>query len=189
MRNNSQNAGCILRLPASHSCHPRMVQWMSSAAAVCESPAASRAARTSSGVGFRAALPARLRLGWLVVKFNFHPGVIHDVNAVIGFLHFQERFNGRLQSAMGGKLVCLVMCARRIHDCIVEADNMEFGSGGVGHFGLLPLVTRGAVVMQCASHELNNTRIACKRKNFLKLFLGGSGETAKPSNAKFSRSL
>lgn len=68
MRNSSQNAGCMRRLPASHSCHPRKVQWMSAAAAVCESPADSRAARTSSGVGFRAGLPARLRLGWFVIS-------------------------------------------------------------------------------------------------------------------------
>ena len=65
MRNSSHRPGCMRALPASQSCQVRRVEWMRSAADVCESPAASRAARTSSGVGFRAALPARLRLGWL----------------------------------------------------------------------------------------------------------------------------
>jgi len=67
-QNNSQNAGCMRRSPASHCCQVRQVVCKSSAAAVCESPDASRAARTSSGVGFRAGLPARLRFGWLVIK-------------------------------------------------------------------------------------------------------------------------
>jgi hypothetical protein len=43
---------------------------------------------------------------------------------------------------------------------------------------------RGAVGKQCASHELNYTRNARKRKNLFELFFGGCGETAKPSNAK-----
>lgn len=80
MRNNSQNAGCILRLPVSHSCQPRIVQWMSAAAAVCESPTASRAARTCSGRGF-AAGHFSPRLGWLdiiALGVDFLAGLADD---------------------------------------------------------------------------------------------------------------
>lgn len=185
MRNSSQNAGCILRLPASHSCHPRRVQWMRAAAAVCESPAASRAARTSSGAGFRAGIPARLRLGWLVVKLDPHPGVVNDVNAVIGFLHFQKRFNGRIERAMCREMMGLMIGPIRVHDAIVESDNMEFMSGCmsgcIGHFGLLPLISRGAV--EATAYGSNNTRIAYICKGVLKIFFGGPGNQAKPSNA------
>src|SRR3546814_12696620 len=53
------------RCPPSQSCQPRSVQWISRAASVCVSPAASRAERICSGVGFAAGVTRRLRLGWL----------------------------------------------------------------------------------------------------------------------------
>ena len=51
MRNSSHRPGCMRALPASQSCHVRSVEEMSTAAAVWESPASSRACRISAGVG------------------------------------------------------------------------------------------------------------------------------------------
>lgn len=62
--------------------------------------------------------------------------------------------------------------------------SLERNGRGGGHFLLQPLWPRGAVGKQCASHELNYTRNARKRNNFLQLFFGGRGHLAKPSNAK-----
>ena len=67
--NSSQKAGCIRRFPASHSCHARRPEYISSAAVVCERPAASRAARTRSGEGDAAGFPRRLLFGWLDTEF------------------------------------------------------------------------------------------------------------------------
>ena len=61
---SSQSPGCMRRLPASYSCHARMVPWISAAAAVCVSPAASRAARIASGAGL-AEGPFGPRFGWV----------------------------------------------------------------------------------------------------------------------------
>lgn len=71
MQNKWKKAGCMRRLPYSQSCQPRNVAWMRSPAASCVSPAASRAAFTCTGVGLLAALPARLRLGWLGIFNNY----------------------------------------------------------------------------------------------------------------------
>lgn len=68
MQNRWKNAGCIRRFPYSQSCQPRSVAWMRSPAASCVRPAASRAALICSGVGLFAALPARLRFGWLGIE-------------------------------------------------------------------------------------------------------------------------
>jgi hypothetical protein len=38
--------------------------------------------------------------------------------------------------------------------------------------------------LRCASHELNYTLIARKRKNFFENFSRGHGDTAKPSNVE-----
>ena len=67
MRNNSQNAGCMRLSPASHCCHTRHVVCTSKPAAVCESPAASRAARISAGAGFEEG-PFGPRFGWLPIS-------------------------------------------------------------------------------------------------------------------------
>lgn len=67
MRNNSQNAGCMRRSPASHCCHTRQVVCTTRPAAVCESPAASRAARISAGAGFEEG-PFGPRFGWLPIS-------------------------------------------------------------------------------------------------------------------------
>jgi len=48
---------------------------------------------------------------------------------------------------------------------------------GLGHFQLQPLIPRRGG-LRCASHELNYTRIARKRKNFFENFSRGHGETA-----------
>lgn len=64
MRNSSKKAGCMRRSPASHCCQTRHVECTSAAAAVCVSPAASRAARMRSGSGVAAGEPMRLRFGW-----------------------------------------------------------------------------------------------------------------------------
>ena len=71
--NNSKNAGCMRRSPASHCCQTRHVECRSLAAAVWVRPAASRAARMAAGVGFDAG-PFGPRFGWLVmsvINFNF----------------------------------------------------------------------------------------------------------------------
>jgi hypothetical protein len=53
----------------------------------------------------------------------------------------------------------------------------------LGHFQLLPLISRGAEGKQSASHGLNYTQETKERKNILHLFFGGLGDTAKLSNA------
>ncbi len=168
MRNSSQSPGCMRRLPASHSCQPRRVQWMRAAAAVCESPAASRAARTSAGAGF-AEGPFGPRFGWLgTVGSLEHAGGVamafmpHDllaflvgadfVEAAVPVVLGQHRFDrlGVLNDAAG-------------------AEQGDFGGIGGGHFHLLPLIPRRGG-QQRAAHELNYTRIACIRKSFLQKF-------------------
>ena len=70
IRKSSHKPGCMRRTFApsacSHCCQLRVLACTSAAAAVCVSPADSRAARTSAGVGLRAGGPAR-RWGWLVI--------------------------------------------------------------------------------------------------------------------------
>ena len=66
MRKSSHNPGCMRLSPASHFCQLRHVAWTSSAAAVWVSPAASRAALTSSLEGLaEGAFAPLLRFGWL----------------------------------------------------------------------------------------------------------------------------
>lgn len=68
----------------------------------------------------------------------------------------------------------------------VTVKNIEAGAvlqSGLGHFGLLPLISRGAEGKQSASHELNYTHKTKERKNYLQLFFGRQGHQAKPSNA------
>lgn len=170
MRNNSQNAGCILRLPASHSCHPRRVQWMSAAAAVCESPAASRAVRTSSGVGFRAGLPARLRLGWLLIDLGSG-----GINVEVGADARSAGIKLALHGAVGGVISGLIpddeagfsAVAERLVDrggsgqsifvagLTVGHNGAGDVSGEFGHFDLQPLSPEARL---WRIHDCNITR-------------------------------
>ena len=182
MRNNSQKAGCMRRFPASHSCHPRSVQWMSAAAAVCESPAASRAARTCSGAGLAEGAFAP-RFGWLgtlgrlegaggaVVAFmpeDLIAGVVGAdfVEATVPVVLGQHCFNGCgvLNEAARG----------------VEGD---FSGIGGGHFRLLPLFLPRRGGLRCATHELNYTRNACNSKKY---FREHAEAGISPHNAKLT---
>ena len=179
MRNSSQNAGRILRLPASHSCHPRRVQWMSAAAAVCESPAASRAARTSAGVGF-AAGPFGPLFGWLVMLDD------GEIRRAISRVRLGCVVNGKVPISAGegafdfrhigaGRIVFGAQCGNfRFSDlCGLDATAIvDFEI--FGHFLLQPLLPRGAVEKQYASHELHYTRNACKCKNYFEIFSLGT---------------
>ena len=164
MQNNSHNPGCMRRLPASHSCQPRSVQWISAAAAVCESPAASRAARTCSGVGF-AVGPLGPRLGWLGI--NFAAAVIFaaeklDANirsSDIDVVLFRQPLRFLARSLVGGGIEAIAFVTSRAK----VSGFVEQGVGG-GHFRLLPL--RPEARWKRCFLELDNTRIACKRKNY-----------------------
>lgn len=179
MRNSSQNAGCMRRSPASHCCQVRQVVCTSTPAAVCDSPAASRAARTSAGSGFCARLPAWLRFGWLG-NFPLIAAGGKSGNSCIYFglwaspLLFQEFI-------MGGNENINTWIPRHGNQrgqCSAGANDLE----GIRHFGLQPLLPRGAVEKQCASHELNYTRNARKRKNYFEIFSLGLGDQSNPSN-------
>lgn len=181
-RNNSQNAGCMRRSPASHCCQVRQVVCRSSAAVVCESPAASRAARTSSGVGFRAGLPARLRLGWLGIF-----GQSTDQNAAERFVGFAvfvahradfgtDAGIDRAESELGGGNEGGVV---RKGDVVELSVGVGDGFGDLFvHFWLQPLSPEARL---WRIHTLNNTRIARKVKRFLKI---NSRGRIKPSNLK-----
>ena len=209
MRNSSHRPGCMRRFPASHSCHPRRVQWMRAAAAVCESPATSRADRTSSGVGFRAGLPARLRFGCLGIEAiepaasggacaaccnvgntrcgeTSKPGTavraicrdgIKNLATITTDTDNVEPFFALSVGVIVGDLA--------ESEAVFLVDNVEgVGFIGDGHFGLLPLISRGAV--EATAYGSNYTRIACICKLFRKIFFSGRGETAKPSNAELT---
>ena len=153
MRSNSQKAGCILRFPASHSCHPRRVQWISAAADVCESPAASRAARTCSGKGF-AAGPFGPRFGWFAILCSlgakFLVKLLDQAIVVAGAENIFKRFFDRRSVCNVGEDSC--------------------GDGGVDlvHFLLLPLFLPRRGGLRCATHELNYTRNACNVKKYFR---------------------
>lgn len=172
MRNNSQNAGCMRRFPASHSCQPRKVQWMRAAAPVCESPAASRAARTSSGVGFRAGLPARLRFGCLGTEFE-----------PAGFGSLQDFITAEAGGGFGVALAAGVFGLADAGEVRLDDGGQFVGVGGVadladgGHFRLLPTVTRGAVVVY-PRFQYTHCVQSCQGVK-RKIFEGG----VKPSNA------
>ena len=69
MRNSSQKAGCMRRLPASHSCHPRSVQWIRAAAAVCESPDGIHGQRRAWKLAQVDEIDA---IAWVIGKLNGH---------------------------------------------------------------------------------------------------------------------
>ena len=102
MRKSSHSPGCMRRLPASHSCHPRRVQLISAAAAVCESPAASRAARTSAGAGF-AEGPFVPRFGWLgIYFFSDDFGRLFKLRLHVGFALVASHLRGEIAGFLGG---------------------------------------------------------------------------------------
>ncbi len=178
MRNSSHNPGCMRRLPASHSCQPRRVQWMSAAAAVCDRPAASRAARTSAGSGF-AEGPFGPRFGWLGIDL---------AAALVGIA---EEGNAEVFPAFfGGNLLCLDtsgtvgFCLERVALLGVRTKLGGFVVGGIGdgHFQVLPQYPRRGG-QQRAAHEVNYTRIACSCKNFLRKF---NEAPTPPHNAEVS---
>lgn len=252
MRKSSQNAGCMrrwLRSPAgaSHCCHERVLVCTSTAADAWVSPAASRASRTCSGVGFEAGLFGP-RFGWLDIELKSgalrffdggddvfrgvsEPGAATDktfeeVVDIPFVLHEGTPFgideglwHASLNGGQGGLMIAgegeVIGFNERVAlgDAvnIVRTGERTFRAGGfLGpgsddrtvisnsvdraacgfesecHFRLQPLIPRRGG-LRCASHELNYTRNARKRKNYLKLFFGERGETAKPSNAGIER--
>lgn len=194
MRNNSQNAGCMRRSPASHCCQVRQVVCSRSAAAVCESPAASRAARTSSGVGFRAGLPARLRFGWLPTKrdlpaLKIEQSVFFDGRdvRVIGNLDVGDvkvdDVCGDPVFALGADLSgqffnegssLLTRCF------VVEGFDCDFKVFDGVHFWLQPLSPEAQL---WHIHTLNNTLNARNVKGFQKI---NSRGRIKPSNCELT---
>lgn len=209
MRNSSQNAGCMrrwLRSPTgdSHCCHERVLVCTTAAAAACVSPAASRAPRTCSGDGLEAG-PFGPLFGWLgICGLGIEPGYAGLDNGLP--VVFSDLAAGRIGVPNYGQGAVVFAVRRdRIADdavatehaiiCDVLGRACELAEGNVIaagdvfdgelHFLLQPLLPRGAVGMQCASHELNYTRIARKCKNFFEIFLRGHGEPAKPSNDEF----
>lgn len=168
MRNSSQRPGCMRRLPASHSCHPRSVQWMSAAAAVCESPAASRAARTSAGAGF-AEGPFGPRFGWLGTASS-----LEGAGAVLVALVPEDLISGFVGADFVEAAVPVVLGEHRLDRRSVlnnaaGAEQGDFGGIGGFHFHLLPLIPRRGG-QQLAVHEVNYTRNACNSKSFLHKF-------------------
>lgn len=173
MQNKWKNAGCIRRFPYSQSCQPRSVAWMRSPAASCVRPAASRAAFTCAGVGLLAALPARLRLGWLVIchgsGFQKFFGVANSQIAMALFCVYWACFtiwnfpsvykicehirNSRIYGA------CAVKRSQQV-DCF---DYCHF------HFILQPLFPRRGVGR---ANNSQSTRFAYNCKNYFNYFLG-----------------
>lgn len=208
MRNNSQRPGCMRRLPASHSCQPRRVQWMSAAAAVCESPAASRAARTSAGAGF-AEGPFGPLFGWLGIQVPPRKDDGHLVKVILG---------GCLQAADLADIsvvffevcnFCRVRPSATLFPCALVSGSAtafhtesmgclaaQFGkagihavakrhkllAGGDSHFVLQPLDPRRGG-QKHSVHGLNYTRNACNCKNYLQQF---SMRRLSPHNASLS---
>ena len=201
MRNNSQNAGCMRLSPASHCCHTRHVVCTSKPAAVCESPAASRAARISAGAGFEEG-PFGPRFGWLPISEGAEVPEALDA-ALRSDAHQLERAVCAEADGIDGLGATLgrQVLARRGDRLAERAQLGAIGwsrdlgemrdieevtkSGGSGrkneHFRLQPLVTRGAVAAQNALHETNNTRIARNVNNYLQIF---SRRRISPHNAE-----
>lgn len=111
---------------------------MSAAASVCESPAASRAARTSAGAGF-AAGPFGPRFGWLVTIGGLEGAdgaavalVPEDLASVLGGANFV------------GAAVAVVFSQHRFDRSGVlnesaGAEESDFSGVGGGHFRIQPL--------------------------------------------------
>lgn len=170
--NNSQKAGCMRRSPASHCCQVRQVVCTSAPAAVCERPAASRAARISSGVGLRAAEAARERFGWLLIDLDFF-GLDGDAVQLLGFGVGQGIKLGLDSVAVEAVAVAAGHCIDAADDCVgvgsacvgaaqIVSDVVS-GCGG-GHFRLQPLSPEARLSCIDNSHC---TRIARNVKRIL----------------------
>lgn len=114
MQNRWKKAGCIRRWLSpsgcSHPCHPRRVQWMRAAASDCVRPAASLAALTSCGVGLRAALPARLRFGWLGIFCNFNVSGLANMEITPVRIQTSVSRNIAIKHPGFMHITCLPMC-------------------------------------------------------------------------------
>jgi hypothetical protein len=161
--NNSKNAGCILRSPASHCCHTRQVVYSNSAAAVWVSPATSRAALIAVGAGLLAALPARLRLGWLGIR---------QFNQFLFCGGFEVLRNSIVVKIFIGEIVCDVVYAvrnnflQKLSSC---ARQIFVNDRGVCHF-VSPASVPEARCLRCADNS-QYTRNARNVNMFLNLFL------------------
>lgn len=265
MRNNSQKAGCMRLSPASHCCQVRHVVCTNTPAAVWDRPAASRAARTCSGVGVnpgcmvrvsarldnRALKRIALDLLTMMRRATFHvrtwfriahrdelgagracglPTILIRQDRLSGGAGYRPCATGMGNSFVPPKHAARLFCRNNGILADMAENNHVVGSigehraflppvppdinrttqavGTVGanpsydtpalragvsnnitnreifqHFELLTRLPAGGGGLQCASHELNYTRNARKRKNFFELFFGGRGYQAKPSNA------
>lgn len=168
MQNKWKKAGCIRRWLSpsgcSHPCQPRRVQWMRAAASVCVSPAASRAAFTCAGVGLLAALPARLRLGWLGIAGYDFTARVHG--AFCAFVVFAHQSIDTICGCLG------VLCTTNDtgisggNFTILRLEGFNFSLDRFqcfAHFNLLPLFPRRGVGRSNNSHYI---RIAYKYKNY-----------------------
>lgn len=185
MQNRWKKAGCIRRLPYSQSCQPRNVAWIRSPAASCVRPAASRAAFTCAGVGLLAALPARLRFGWLDILSADarHQGIDGcDLIAAVRRVAQKLRQIGQQRFCFGGGL----LAGGGIQGNHATAEDgrevVEFDfTGDCTHFNLLAPVPEARC--KRSVYDSKYTRIAYKCKMFLKIFPRAQN---KPSNAKVS---
>jgi len=176
MRNSSQNAGCMRRSPASHCCHVRQVVCTSAPAAVCDSRAASRAARICSGCGLAVWMVCKLNftaIGQGIMKFLYQIGAHFGIVVIAwdGCVHtifYTPAFNRPPSRPEISTIRWLTGTIIKLD--FVDAQIFEFDR----HFLLLPLLPRGAVEKQCASHELNYTRNVRKCKNFFEIFFAGA---------------
>ena len=163
---------------------------MSAAAAVCDSPAASRAVLISAGAGL-AEGPFGPRFGWLDTAKSLLPAP-HPVKAVI--FNRSDRFVvdlklGDAQLFDNGLNALMTRFGGEFFDegagffaggFVVKDFNEGFEDFGIGHFRLLAPVPEARL---WRIHNLNNTRIACNCKNFLRKI--SEAETP-PHNAKVS---
>lgn len=179
MRNSSHSPGCIRALPASQSCQVRRVEWMSEPAAVCDKPAASRAALISAGAGL-AEGPFGPRFGWLGILSGAEKR--SDGASRVGRmveLGFAEDFFGFPQGDAG-------YIGRNFLGCDYKDDAFSFVSGdfGSGHFNLLAPVGPGARRMRCI-HVLNNSTESVHCKNYFREIFEAA---TPPHNSVFCRS-
>jgi len=165
------------RSPASHCCQVRHVVCTSSAAAVCDKPAASLPARTSVGVGFRDGEPPRERFGWLLINLNFGR-LDGDAVELLSF-SVGQRINFGLHS-FTVKAVSITS-GQRIDalDNGISVGGRDRGAAKVvsgevggdrGHFYLQPLSPEARL---WRIHNLDNTRIARNVKNIFQRVANG----------------
>ncbi len=172
MQNRWKKAGCIRREPDSQSCHPRSDAWMRSPASICVSPAASRAALTCSGVGLLAALPARLRLGWLTIEHflecrffdNTKRAVVCAADGNKTFWRFRVVCENPIKT-----IITLKLYPSDVAGCVVF-DGFEFESD-VDHFiSPAPVFPRRGVCDVLTIHTIHALR--AMSRTFLNFFQG-----------------